>query len=65
MDNIDYNDIASVSNQYFMRPIGWDIPNNEAGNGTSNTYFQGTFDGQGFTISNMYYEQITDETISP
>lgn len=47
-NNINYNDAANRS--LFFTPIGYDIP------------FTGTFDGQGFEISNLFFAQIMSES---
>lgn len=46
--DIDYSDAASK--YLFINPIGW-----------GKDMFTGKFDGQGFTISNLFYERIDNE----
>ena len=48
-NHIDYYDIVLVSITYRFHPIGFNEP------------FTGTFDGQGFEISNLYFQTILDE----
>ncbi|MDD4482263.1 MAG: hypothetical protein PHP18_03495 [Bacilli bacterium] len=47
-NDINYNDAANRS--LFFAPIGYDIP------------FTGTFDGQGFEISNLFFAQILSQS---
>jgi len=48
-NHIDYYDIVLQSIAYRFHPIGFTEP------------FTGTFDGQGFDISNLYFQTILDE----
>ncbi len=48
-NDIDYYDAVLSNPDYRFKPIGFDMP------------FSGTFDGQGFEISNLYFDTILEE----
>ena len=56
--NIDYTDASKQ--RLFALPIGW-VPSSESNIAESKDAFQGTFDGRGFSISNLFYDPIDDE----
>ena len=49
-----WNEVAGFTGRYYgFKPVGWD------------TIFSGTFDGQGYTISNLYINRTTEYGTTP
>ncbi len=63
--NIDLSSVCGKSMDRTWLPIGW-INVSATGESTSSKWsFQGTFDGQGHTISNLYVDERTCSIIDP